>query len=61
MGARVAYGLGALNDDLSSYVVMIKINTLGIDHERFAYRHQGLDSRLTGVEKPREEWKVGVG
>ena len=61
MGARVAYGLGALNDDLSSYVVMIKINTLGIDDERFTYRNQGLDSRLTGVEKRREEWKVGVG
>ncbi|MDF1753036.1 MAG: DUF1501 domain-containing protein [Verrucomicrobiales bacterium] len=27
------------------------LNNLGIDHERFTYRHQGLDSRLTGVEK----------
>lgn len=26
------------------------LQTLGIDHERFAYRHQGLDQRLTGVE-----------
>ncbi len=24
---------------------------LGIDHERFTYRYQGLDQRLTGVEK----------
>jgi hypothetical protein len=23
---------------------------MGIDHERFTYRHQGLDFRLTGVE-----------
>ncbi|MDE0767901.1 MAG: DUF1501 domain-containing protein [Opitutaceae bacterium] len=29
------------------------LNNLGIDHERFTYRHQGLDSRLTGVEKRR--------
>jgi hypothetical protein len=29
------------------------LNTLGIDHERFTYRHQGLDSRLTGVEHRR--------
>ena len=24
-----------------------------IDHERFTFRHQGLDSRLTGVEHRR--------
>ena len=24
---------------------------MGIDHERFTYRYQGLDQRLTGVEK----------
>jgi hypothetical protein len=23
----------------------------GIDHERFTYKYQGLDMRLTGVEK----------
>jgi hypothetical protein len=23
---------------------------MGIDHERFAFRHQGLDQKLTGVE-----------
>ncbi len=27
------------------------LNTLGINHERFSVRHQGLDMRLTGVEK----------
>jgi hypothetical protein len=26
------------------------LNLLGIDHERFTYRYQGLDQRLTGVE-----------
>ena len=27
------------------------MHLLGIDHERFTYRSQGLDFRLTGVEK----------
>src|SRR5262245_11615098 len=27
------------------------LNQFGIDHERFTYRYQGLDQRLTGVEK----------
>lgn len=26
------------------------LHCLGIDHERFTYKHQGLDQRLTGVE-----------
>jgi len=26
---------------------------LGFDHERFTYRYQGLDQRLTGVEPAR--------
>ena len=29
------------------------LHTLGIDHERFTVKHQGLDSRLTGVEGAR--------
>jgi uncharacterized protein (DUF1501 family) len=29
------------------------LHLLGIDHERLAVRHQGLDVRLTGVEKAR--------
>jgi hypothetical protein len=29
------------------------LHQLGIDHERFSVKHQGLDSRLTGVEKAR--------
>ena len=27
------------------------LNRLGYDHERFTYRHQGLDQRLTGVDE----------
>ena len=26
------------------------LHCLGIDHERFTYKFQGLDQRLTGVE-----------
>ncbi len=29
------------------------LHLLGFDHERFTYRHQGLDMRLTGVEPAR--------
>ncbi len=29
------------------------LHLLGIDHERFSVKHQGLDARLTGVEKAR--------
>jgi hypothetical protein len=27
------------------------MHLLGFDHQRFSVRHQGLDSRLTGVEE----------
>jgi uncharacterized protein (DUF1501 family) len=30
------------------------LNQFGIDHERFSYNYQGLDVRLTGVEKKAE-------
>jgi hypothetical protein len=33
---------------LDLYATVLKC--LGIDHERFTFRHQGLDQRLTGVE-----------
>ena len=29
------------------------LHQLGLDHERFSVKHQGLDARLTGVEKAR--------
>jgi hypothetical protein len=28
------------------------LHLLGYDHNRFTYRYQGLDQRLTGVEHP---------
>ena len=27
------------------------LHLFGIDHERFTYKHQGLDAKLTGVEQ----------
>ena len=27
------------------------LHLLGFDHSRFSYRYQGLDQKLTGVEK----------
>jgi hypothetical protein len=27
------------------------LHLLGIDHQRFTYKYQGLDSKLTGVEE----------
>ena len=27
------------------------LKLLGFDHERFTFKHQGLDQRLSGVEK----------
>ncbi len=29
------------------------LHTLGFDHERFTFKHLGLDQRLTGVEPTR--------
>ena len=29
------------------------LHLFGIDHERFTIKHQGLDLKLTGVEKSR--------
>jgi hypothetical protein len=29
------------------------LHLLGIDHQRFTFRNQGLDDRLTGVEPAR--------
>ena len=29
------------------------LRLMGFDHERFTYRYQGLDQRLTGVEHAR--------
>ena len=58
-GVDTAYWHGA-TDELGFGVVDGKVHVhdlhatilhlMGIDHERFTYRHQGLDFRLTGVE-----------
>jgi len=29
------------------------LHLFGIDHERFTFKHRGLDARLTGVEPAR--------
>jgi Protein of unknown function (DUF1501) len=29
------------------------LHLLGFNHEKFSFKHQGLDQRLTGVEKRR--------
>lgn len=36
------------------------LHLLGIDHERFTHKFQGLDARLTGVENARPVWDVLV-
>ena len=28
------------------------LHLFGIDHERFTFKHQGLEARLTGVREP---------
>jgi len=38
---------GVHTNDLNATI----LHCLGIDHERFSYKFQGLDQRLTGVEK----------
>jgi hypothetical protein len=54
----VTYGA---TDDFSYNIIKDPVNVrdwhatvlhlLGIDHEKLSYRYQGLDQRLTGVEK----------
>ena len=53
-GATDEFGYAAVDDvvhvnDLHATM----LHLLGIDHQRFAVRHQGLDMRLTGVEQAR--------
>ena len=39
------------NEELINEINATALHCLGIDHERFTLRHQGLDERLTGVER----------
>ena len=34
------------------------LHQLGIDHEAFSVKFQGLDAKLTGVEKPKVLKKI---
>ena len=36
------------------------LHLLGIDHERFTHRYQGLDFKLTGVEQSRVVTEIMV-
>lgn len=50
-GATDEFGYNAVEDVVTVHdlhATMLRL--LGIDHERFSYRFQGLDMRLTGVE-----------
>lgn len=51
-GASIDYAYTTTRDpvhinDLNATV----LHNLGIDHERFSVKHQGLNSRLTGIEE----------
>ncbi len=61
-GIRSGYTYGATDDfsyNVAENPVHVRdlhataLNRLGVDHERFTYRFQGLDFRLTGVEEAR--------
>ena len=53
-GATDEFGYNAVQDKVSVHDVHATLlHQLGIDHERFTYRFQGLDMRLTGVEPSR--------
>jgi uncharacterized protein (DUF1501 family) len=44
-------GYGVARDPVSVHDLHATLlHLLGLDHERFIYRHQGLDQKLTGVE-----------
>lgn len=53
-GATDEFGYNAVQDKVSVHDVHATLlHQLGIDHERFTYRFQGLDMRLSGVEPSR--------
>jgi hypothetical protein len=50
-GATDEFGYHAVENRVSVHDVHATIlHLLGIDHQRFSVKFQGLDSRLTGVE-----------
>jgi uncharacterized protein (DUF1501 family) len=53
-GATDEFGYNAVEDVVSVHDFhATMLHLLGIDHERFTYKFQGLDMRLTGVEPSR--------
>ena len=53
-GATDEFGYNAVEDVVSVHDFhATMLHVLGIDHERFTYKFQGLDMRLTGVEPSR--------
>ena len=61
-GIRGGLSIGATDDfgyNVADNVIHVRdlhatmLQLLGIDHERFAFKNQGLDDKLTGVEHAR--------
>ena len=53
-GATDDFGYNAVEDVVSVHDFhATMLHLLGIDHNRFTFKHQGLDMKLTGVEKAR--------
>ena len=51
IGQTDDFGYNVVSDPVHVFDVQATIlRCLGIDHERFSFRFQGLDQRLTGVE-----------
>ena len=51
---RLGFGYAVAKDHVSVHDLhATMLRQLGINHELLAYRFQGLDFRLTGVEKAR--------
>ena len=54
VGATDEYGYKAIEDKFQIHDLhATMLHLLGIDHGRFSFPFQGLDMRLTGVEKAR--------
>ena len=61
-GIRGGLSIGATDDfgyNIADNVIHVRdlhatmLQLLGIDHERFTFKNQGLDDKLTGVEHAR--------
>jgi uncharacterized protein (DUF1501 family) len=53
-GETCPFGYNVVNDEVrvrDFHATLLHV--MGIDHDRFSYKFQGLDARLTGVEEAR--------